>query len=230
MRYLALLVVFATSLLAAPPAVEIPSEDLKPVNGYVLMTPKGDAKAFTYVSLSGVYPLPSALLADKRAFVLPVAGLAAGKYEFVAVGSANDEHTMRPFVIEIGGNENGGDDANPPAPKPKPDGSKVDPALLKSLQTAYDADGGNAAGKLAGVMKKGAEYAKNTTRGTDLIAAVTKDRKDAIGEQLPALRKAIGDYINGILPTDPGAEYTADDRKRAVAAYTAVTAALGSLK
>lgn len=91
------------SLYADPPRLEIPPDQLKPVNGYIIMTPTGDSKAVTYVAQSGVFPVPSVLFADKRIFVLPVQGLAGGTYDFVAVGSLNDEHTSRGFSITIPG-------------------------------------------------------------------------------------------------------------------------------
>lgn len=106
MRYLfaSLLALFSVATLYAdPPKLEIPLDQLKPVNGYIIMTPTGDAKAVTYVAQSGVYPVPSILFADKRIFVLPVQGLANGTYDFVAVGSLNDEHTSRGFSIQIVG-------------------------------------------------------------------------------------------------------------------------------
>jgi hypothetical protein len=93
---------------AAPPGLEIPSE-VKPANGYVIVRPKTTAKAVTYIALDGIYPFPTDLLADKRQFVLPAQGLAAGRYRFVAVGSLNDEHATAEFAVVVG---------NPPPPPP----------------------------------------------------------------------------------------------------------------
>lgn len=115
--FVVLLVVSASA--AAPPELSIPAE-VKPANGYATVRPKTDAKAVSYVGLSGVYPFPSELLADKRMFVLPSQGLPAGRYRFVAVGSLNDEHAVVEFAVVVG--EPGpGPGPTPPPPPPGPD-------------------------------------------------------------------------------------------------------------
>lgn len=139
------LLVFACVALAAPPALVIPGE-VKPVGDYARWTPGADttAKAITFVPLSGVDPFPSDLLKDPRAFVLPVRGLAAGRYRFRAVGSLNDEHAQTEFVVVVG------DVPIPPPvptpPVPTPDGrllvakaSRDGAALVTSANKAAEA-------------------------------------------------------------------------------------------
>ncbi len=101
MRSLILMLLTTCIVYSAPPTMTIPT-DIKPENGYVIFTPTGDAKTITYVAQSGAFPLPSFLLQDKRTFVLPVAGLKEGVYKFTAVGSKDDEHTVKSFSIPIG--------------------------------------------------------------------------------------------------------------------------------
>ena len=96
----------------AGPDIEIPAE-IQATDEYVIVTPKGDCKSVTYIGQSGVSPFPSTLFDDKRVFVLPVRGLAAGRYRFTAVGSLEDKHCVRSFVVVVG---------NPqPQPQPTPD-------------------------------------------------------------------------------------------------------------
>lgn len=117
MRSLLLLLVVSCCALAGP-ELDIPAE-IQATDEYVIMTPKGDCKSVTYVGQSGVSPFPSTLFEDKRVFVLPVRGLAAGRYRFTAVGSRDDQHTTKPFVVVIPGSA--------PQPGPNPD-PKPDPA------------------------------------------------------------------------------------------------------
>ena len=101
----------SAGLLAAPPTIDVPPE-IKPTGDYATFAPdtKTTAKAITYVGLSGVDPFPSEMLRDPRAFVVPVRGLAPGRYEFRAVGSLNDEHAIKAFAVIVG----------TPAPTPLP--------------------------------------------------------------------------------------------------------------
>lgn len=98
---LLLSVLLAASALAAPPAVEVPAETVAS-GDYVTVVPKTDAKAVSYLGLSGVDPFPSALLKDSKTFVLPVRGLAQGEYRFAGVASLNDEHTVFYFKVRVG--------------------------------------------------------------------------------------------------------------------------------
>ena len=107
------LLVAAPLALADPPKLVIPP-DPKPVSGYVRFTPDTTAKSIVYVSLDEAYPFPSEELKDGRRFILPVTGLKAGKYRFVAVGTLNDEQTATPFTVTIG-------DGGPAPPPTKPD-------------------------------------------------------------------------------------------------------------
>lgn len=91
----------ALPLLAAPPTVDIPPE-VRPSGQYAMLSPKTDAKAITYIGLSGIEPLPAAMLKDSRMFLLDTRGLAVGSYKFVAVASLNDEHTRIDFSVVIG--------------------------------------------------------------------------------------------------------------------------------
>ena len=91
----------ALPLWAAPPAVNIPAE-VRPAGQYVTLSPQTDAAAITYIGLSGIDPLPAAMLKDARMFLLDTRGLAVGRYQFVAVASLQDEHTRVDFSVVIG--------------------------------------------------------------------------------------------------------------------------------
>lgn len=125
------LVAVAAAVHADPPAVTISPDQLRPVNGYVMFVPGGNAKGVSYVSLDGAFPVPSAALADKRMFLLPVQGLKPGNYRFVAVGSLNDEHTQVAFTVPVG-------DAPPVPPDPKPpDPKPPDPVPPQPVTSFY---------------------------------------------------------------------------------------------
>lgn len=123
----ALLAACAITASAAPPTLELPAE-AAPVNGYVIVSPKTDAVSITYVALDGVYPIPSALLSDKRTFALPANGLADGQYKFMAVAAGKGgEQSTKLLVVTIGK----GDVIPPPKkkePDPKDPVDPVDPA------------------------------------------------------------------------------------------------------
>jgi hypothetical protein len=101
---------------AAPPSLEFPAEN-RPENGYVVVQPKTDAVSVVYVALDGVFPIPSALLSDKRTFALPSSGLAEGDYRFMAVAAGKGgEQTTKLLTVTIG---KGG--TAPPPKKKEPD-------------------------------------------------------------------------------------------------------------
>lgn len=100
--------IFCLPSFSAPPTVEFPKET-KAIGDYVIITPKTDAKTVSYIkgtynnnTLDGVEPFPSAMLKDAKVFMLPVRGLAKGRYTFTGVASLNDEHTVFPFEIIVG--------------------------------------------------------------------------------------------------------------------------------
>lgn len=126
-RLSAFLVLLTASVaLADPPSLDIPAE-VKPVQGYVKVIPKTDAVSVTYVSLSKVYPIPSDVLKDGRMFLLPAAGLANGRYDFVAVAaSKTGEQSTAQFTVVVGDSPvppvPPGPGPNPPTPPtPTPD-------------------------------------------------------------------------------------------------------------
>lgn len=106
---------------ATAPELGIPAEVI-PVGQYAQLKPKTEAKAITYIGMSGVEPFPSDMLKDARWFVLDTRGLQPGRYLFQAVGSLNDIHTRVAFSVVIG------NDPNPiPQPGPTPGPGPIDP-------------------------------------------------------------------------------------------------------
>ena len=103
-------------LLAAPPSVNIPAE-IVATSESVTLQPDTDAKAITYIGLSGVDPFPAAFLKDPRSFILPIRGLPNARYKFAAVATLNDEQTRQDFVVVVG-------DAPPVPVPPVPPGPK----------------------------------------------------------------------------------------------------------
>jgi hypothetical protein len=218
--------------LAEPPTLVIPTNP-QPVNGYVIFTPTGTAKGVSYVSLTpGVSPLPTALLADKKVFALPVGGLAEGKYSFVATGSLNDEHTQVGFTVTIGTPP---DPDNPPTP-PTP----VDSELTKIrslLKAAWEAD--KAAGStladvknLQTAMTAAASTATNQTYSTraNMIKQVNTDTLATVGRgKLLGVGAAVGAYMDARFGTTDGT-LTDPVRQEYAKAYKQVASALASLR
>lgn len=136
---LALPLLLCAAALADPPALKIEAE-IKPQGQYATFTPGGDAVAVTYVGLSGVDPLPSAILKDGRMFVLDTRGLAEGRYKFVAVAAGKTgEQARADFVVVVGVPPpvppGPGPGPNPPDPKPPtpPDPAPIPAAGLSAL-------------------------------------------------------------------------------------------------
>ncbi len=96
------LLVLSCALLAAPPAIDIP-EEVKPAGQYVNLLPKTDATSVLYIGMSGIDPVPSAVLKDSRTFLLDTRGLQAGRYRFVAVAAGKDgEQVRKDFTVIVG--------------------------------------------------------------------------------------------------------------------------------
>lgn len=213
----------------AAPKLEIPAL-VRPVGGYAIVEPVTEAKAITYLGLSGVYPFPSRLLADKRVFVLPCQGLPGGKYKFVAIGSLNDEHVVVEFDVLV----EGGPGPGPPPPVPPPD----DP-LAKRVKDAFIADAGSAADKtkwaaaLSGFYLAMARHVETDQVATvgDLLA----DYRAAIPAVLPTdaiigTRRVCGVEVAAIAGEDPDKKIDAPLKSQFVGLFTKLAAVLGTLK
>ncbi len=111
-------------------------DEVKPTGQYVTLQPKTEAKAITYIGLSGIDPIPSAFLKDARWFLLDTRGLSKGRYRFAAVGSLDDEHVRVDFSVVVG--EPGPAPGPDPPPGPGP-GPGPTPTLDALGQKSYDA-------------------------------------------------------------------------------------------
>lgn len=180
------------SAVAEPPKLDVPAE-VKPVGDYAVFVPKGEAKAVTYVGLSGVDPVPSLMLRDPRTFVLAVRGLPAGRYKFRAVGSLNDEHAVADFEVLVGNApppvppNPGPTPPNPPGPTPPPDGP------LGLVRISWD--GANAVQLAGGDMTKRAALAARQKALASAIVAVPaqySDPEKVLEEWRTGNREALG--------------------------------------
>ncbi len=120
-----LAILWATSLIAAPPTLDIPAEVKATPGQWVTISPKTDAVSVVYVSLDGLAPFPNAELKDARKLIAFVSVADKDKiFRFVAVGSsATGEQLTVPFSILTGA-------APAPPPKPvDPDVKPVDPVV-----------------------------------------------------------------------------------------------------
>jgi len=214
LKTIAALLCFVGISLSAPPTLTIPPE-VKPVNGYAIVAPATDCKTVTYIGMSGIYPLPSMLLADKRMFVLPTQGLSQGMYKFTAVGSLNDDHAVVEFVVNVG---------TGPLPDPKPvDPTPVDPvdpeatALSNKLKAAFKDSGFTKAAELADGCDDCRIIAAKAKNTGEFISAGQDALKTAMnGEQLPdAVKKILADETTKVLPTDPSKDWGDSGRKAA---------------
>jgi len=121
---------------AAPPAVDIPAE-VRPAGQYVMLSPKTEATAITYIGLSGIEPLPAVMLKDPRMFLLDTRGLAEGRYKFVAVASLSDEHARVDFAVVIG---IAPPVVTPPGPGPVNPQPPVSPMAGMRVLTIWESD------------------------------------------------------------------------------------------
>lgn len=229
---LLLALVFPALLWAAPPTVTIEAE-VKPSGQYVTVTPKGDAVSVVYVGLSGVDPLPSAILKDPRMFVLDTRGMPAGRYKFAAVGSSKEGEQARvDFVVVVG-------DAPPgpgPGPGPGPEPPPADP-LTKAYQAAYDkeTDAQKAGLKksLATIYTQAAEEAKDPAVKT--WGDLSKRIGDVMGNlglrgKLPEVQKVTQGHLQQTFPSDATRVMTTDDRQLATNTFKRLAAALEGVK
>lgn len=108
---------------AAPPTLEIPAE-VPAVGEYATVRPTTNAVSVLYVAQSGVSAFPSEFLSDKRVFILPVRGLAVGRYRFTAVAaSVTGDQIATEFVVVVGTPPPVPPGPGPgPGPAPAPDG------------------------------------------------------------------------------------------------------------
>lgn len=175
-----LLVLCLSCCVLAAPELDIPPE-IQATDEYVILTPKGDCKSVTYVGQSGVSPFPSTLFEDKRVFVLPVRGLAAGRYRFTAVGSLDDKHCVKSFTVVVG---------NPPQPQPGPNPDpKPDPGPTPSNKPV----------KFIVVIEETADGAG--ARGNLLLSRVVATRLNEKGIRHRIVDKD-GRSANGLPPAD----------------------------
>lgn len=119
----------AASVLADPPALEVPAE-LRPAGQYAELAPKTDAVSVAYVGLDGVDPIPARVLKDPTVFLLDTRGLVKGRYRFAAIAaSQTGEQVRRDFVLVVGDAPAPGPPPSPPGPRP-PDPSPQPPAPI----------------------------------------------------------------------------------------------------
>ena len=210
---------------AAPPKLDVPPE-LKPVDGYVTYSPPADVFSAVYVSKDGLSPFPAAFLKDSRSLVLPTKGEKPGRYGFTLVAS-NDkgEQARADFVVVIG------DAPAPPGPippdPPKPPLSPLAKSLADAFATETAPDRRERLAALIEVMAAAVGLADSGSYADTaaLAAEVTKRRTAAVGDALPAVRKAIGGHLNTALGT---AVLTLDSANKAkvMTAYADVASAL----
>lgn len=218
----------AFSVQAEPPTVTIPPETIAK-SDYVIIVPETNAKAITYIGMSGVDPVPSELMKDAKMFALQTRGLKDGRYTFIGVATLNDEQKRFQFAVIVG---------KPPAPPPIPPippdpptpPAPVDP-LTKQLADAYALetapDKRERTRALADVMRTAAIYADDATipDSAKLAAKVTTERVAKVADSVPLVRGEIGKVMNAKFGTVSFA-LTTQKRADVKAAYLALAKSL----
>ena len=207
----------------SPGAVTLPAEVRGEVGAFVVIEAKTDGKSVRFVALDpGLSVFPPELLATKKATVIVAAK--PGKFRILAYSAVGDEPSEPAFCTVIIGT---------PGPDPGPTPGPTSP-LTKALQTAFDGETQADKAKLAvlvSTMEKAADMANLpalTTTG-QLDSAVRAARMASLGDSLPAVRVAIGEYLAGKLPTSDTA-LTPELRGAAGSAYNQVAEALKGVK
>lgn len=247
MRRSVLAVLLLSSVaLGAPPAIEIPAE-VRPAGQYVNFVPKTDAVSVTYVGFSGVEPVPSAALADKKMFLLDTYGKPAGRYKFAAVAAGSTgEQARTDFEVVIGTPPTPPVPPTPPDPKPPdpptPPPDEATAALTRTFQAAYNADDDTiketklslltrimdeAAVQINAKDAKGVYLVTTLKQFADAVHVVTNQQIGSAA--IPKLRGSVGVYLNSKLPT-VDAPLTEESRAKVAAAYTQVAKSLKGVK
>jgi hypothetical protein len=111
----------------------------------------------------------------------------------------------------------------PPGPvvPPQPELDSFTKAVVAAYKADPAADKRERAVQLAAVMQKAAKYANDPAVASNvvLVAKVSKDTTAAVGDSLPKVRDAIGDYLASKITTDP-INLTPELRAAFEAAYT----------
>jgi hypothetical protein len=212
----------------APPGPRLKVDaEVKPAGQYATFVPDTDCKAVTYVGLSGVEPIPSAVLLDARLFLLDTRGLQPGRYQFAAVGAAGDRQVRADFAVVVGvppPPQPPGPGAQPPGPGPSD--------FAKAIQDAYRA-APDAAGKakLALYYRAAAPLWRTVSLRpmSALYKAVADERvRQGVSEAtLPAVREVIGKAMTAVgVSTDPNKDVPADQREKLAKICESAVAAL----
>lgn len=212
--------------------LDVPAE-ITPHGGYARFTPKTNAVSIVYVGLDGIDPFPSEELRDARRFLLPVGGVAEGRYRFAAVAAGPDGVQARADFVVLVGN------SPIPPPGPKPPGPLPQPAdpLVAAFHAGYllDADPDKAAlvGKLAELFGSTVAAAKASGKILTLFQLQQSAHAAAdiaVGKgKLLNTRKAVSAYLQSKLGT--ASKPMTDDLWTQVGGeFAAVSAALKGVK
>ena len=207
----------------SPGAVTLPAEVRGEVGAFVVIEAKTEGKSVRFVALDpGLSVFPPELLATKKATVIVAAR--SGRYRILAYSAVGDEPSEPAFCTVIIGT---------PGPDPGPTPGPTSP-LTKALQAAFDGETANDKAKLATLittMEKAADMANLPTLTTtaQLESAVRAARMASLGDSLPAVRVAIGEYLASKLPTSD-TPLTPELRGAAGSAYNHVAEALKGVK
>lgn len=231
------LLLFAAPLGAAPPTIDIPAE-ISPAGQYVVFTPDTDAVAVVYVGLSGLEPMPAAVLKNPTQFVMDCYGKPAGCYRFAAVAaSATGEQARADFVLVIG------DAPAPPQPPGPGPGPQPDDPLTAEVRQLYEADPlppaerAKAAESLAALYRQAAALITDSVRcpnvGTfrDVVTRAAVDL--GLGgpqDKLAGVRALVSRELSGYLPAAAANPIPADGRARAAEYMRAVAEALDTVR
>lgn len=230
---LALALALVPALLVAAPPVDVPAEVKGDVGAFVPLRAKTDGAVVKFVALdAGLNVFPADLLADKRATV--VTATKPGRYRVLAYSSVKDDPTEPAIVTVVIGDAPVPPGPNPPGPGPGPNPPGPTDPLVKLLADAYATetavDKRERCRALADVMRFGAKTANDptVTLNANVAAAVSARRKGEVGDALPAVRKAIGQYLGGELGDAPKM-LDAELRAKTAAAYTKLADALNEV-
>lgn len=164
-------------------------------------------------------------------YIYTIEAVAVGKAELIVVpeGGGDGDVIRKQFDVTV---------APRPPPDPIPDPPVPDDVLVKALKAAYaldfDKDKATQADSFAGLYNVVATRVKSGKYATSQeVQAAVKAAEPDLGitpAAVPNLRKAIGVYLNPILPKSPTAPLTQADRDLVYTQFSRVAAALGGLR
>ena len=211
------------------PVVSLPKEVSGEVGDFIRVKSDTDCKEVRwYAADRGLRLFPPDLLRDSRTAI--VSSASPGRYRLIAWTARADIPSLAAECLVVVGQPGPGPGPDPPPPPPPP----PDPnqALTESIRTALAAETEAAkvpnTQKLAALFQSAADQVRTSDKSTvyEFYQALRAARATMMGEAIPLVRRAVGNYLDGILPKTTDAPLDATARNNCADAFLRVASLL----